>query len=78
MKQFDRVYAKIYLDRIEENMEAMQRNLTAGTMIIGVVKADGYGHGAVAVAKTINRFVSAFATATVEDSRSWRRSPGPV
>ena len=73
MKQFDRVYAKIYLDRIEENMEAMQRNLTAGTMIIGVVKADGYGHGAVAVAKTINRFVSAFATATVEEALQLRK-----
>ena len=73
MKQFDRVYAQIYLDRIEENMEAMQRNLTAGTMIIGVVKADGYGHGAVAVAKTINRFVSAFATATVEEALQLRK-----
>ena len=73
MKQFDRVYAKIYLDRIEENMEAMQRNLTVGTMIIGVVKADGYGHGAVAVAKTINRFVSAFATATVEEALQLRK-----
>mgnify|MGYP002510482760 FL=1 len=73
MKQFDRVYAKIYLDRIEKNMEAMQRNLTAGTMIIGVVKADGYGHGAVAVAKTINRFVSAFATATVEEALQLRK-----
>ena len=73
MKQFDRVYAKIYLDRSEENMEAMQRNLTAGTMIIGVVKADGYGHGAVAVAKTINRFVSAFATATVEEALQLRK-----
>ncbi len=73
MKQFDRVYAKIYLDRIEENMEAMQKNLTVGTMMVGVVKADGYGHGAVAVAKTINRFVSAFATATVEEAMQLRK-----
>lgn len=68
MKQFDRAYAKIYLDRIEENMEAMQRNLTPRTMMIGVVKTDGYGHGAVAVAKTIDKYVSGYAVATVEEA----------
>ena len=53
--EFDRIYADIYLDRIEKNMEAMQKNLRPGTQLIGVVKADGYGHGAVAVAKLSTR-----------------------
>lgn len=73
MKRFDRAYAKIYLDRIEENMEAMQRNLTPGTMMLGVVKTDGYGHGAVAVAKTIDRYVCGYAVATVEEALELRR-----
>lgn len=73
MRQFERAYAKIYLDRIEQNMEAMQKNLTPGTKMFGVVKADGYGHGAVPVAKTIDPYVEAFAVATAEEAFQLRR-----
>lgn len=73
MKRYDRAYALVHLDRIEENMEAMRRNLKPGTMIIGVVKTDGYGHGAVPVAKTIAPFVSGFAVATVDEALELRR-----
>lgn len=73
MRQFDRVYAKIHLDHIEENMEAMQKNLTAGTMMIGVVKSDGYGHGAVPVAKTIAPYVVSYAVATAEEAFQLRK-----
>ena len=45
MYQCERAYAKIYLGRIEDNMEAIQKRLSPGTQMIGVVKADGYGHG---------------------------------
>ena len=68
MRQFERAYAKIHLDRIEENMKAMQANLTPGTKMFGVVKADGYGHGAIPVAKTIEPFVFAYAVATAEEA----------
>ena len=73
MRSFDRVYAKIHLDYIEENMEAMRNNLTPGTKMIGVVKTDGYGHGAVAVAKTIDRFVEGFAVAAPEEGYQLRK-----
>jgi len=73
MRQFERAYAKIHLDRIEENMKAMQANLKPGTKMFGVVKADGYGHGAIPVAKTIGPFVSAYAVATAEEAFQLRR-----
>lgn len=73
MRQFERAYAKIHLDRIEENMKAMQANLTPGTKMFGVVKADGYGHGAIPVAKTIDPFVFAYAVATAEEAFQLRR-----
>lgn len=73
MRQFDRVYAKIHLDYIEENMKAMQNNLLPGTMMIGVVKADGYGHGAVPVAKTIDPYVCGYAVATAEEAFQLRK-----
>lgn len=73
MRTFDRAYAKIHLDRIKSNMEAMTNNLTPGTKIIGVVKADGYGHGAVPVAKTIDPYVTGFAVAAAEEGYQLRR-----
>lgn len=73
MRQFERVYAKIHLDRIEANMKAMQANLVLGTKIFGVVKADAYGHGAVPVAKTIDPYVYAYAVATAEEAFQLRR-----
>jgi len=73
MKRFDRVYAKIHLDHVEENMKAMQANLTDGTKMIGVVKADGYGHGAVPIAKTIDPYVIGFAVATAEEGFQLRK-----
>ena len=73
MRQFERAYAKIHLDRIEENMKAMQANLTPGTKMFGVVKADGYGHGAIPVAKTIDPYVFAYAVATAEEAFQLRR-----
>ena len=43
---YTRIYARIDLDAIVKNMEAMRENLPAKTKMIGVVKTDGYGHGA--------------------------------
>ena len=62
--EFDRIYTEIDLGHIEENMEAMEKNLRPGTKMYGVVKTDAYGHGAVPVAKTIDRFVCGYAVAT--------------
>ena len=57
MKQYTRVYAPIDLDAIRFNMESMKRNLAPGTGILGVVKADGYGHGAVPAAIAMEPYV---------------------
>lgn len=65
---YSRVYAKIDLDNIVSNMKAMIQNLPAGTKIIGVVKTDGYGHGAVPAARVIEEFVWGYATATIEEA----------
>ncbi len=72
--KFDRVYAAVHLDRIEHNMEAMQAVLSSGTVMIGTVKADGYGHGAVAVAKTIEPYVAGFAVATAGEALQLKNS----
>lgn len=67
MKTYSRVYETVDLDAIRHNMEAMRANLTENTGMIGVVKTDGYGHGAVPVAKAIGPYVWGYAVATVEE-----------
>ncbi|SEU26723.1 alanine racemase [Lacrimispora sphenoides] len=67
MKLYSRVYETVDLDAIRHNMEAMKANLKEGTRIIGVVKSDGYGHGAVPVAWAMDSYVWGYAVATVEE-----------
>ncbi|MEF9939171.1 MAG: alanine racemase [Clostridium sp.] len=65
---YTRIYAEINLDHVVKNMKAMAANLPKGIKIIGVVKTDGYGHGAVPIAKAIHPFVWGYATATLEEA----------
>ena len=51
MKDYGRTAAYVHLDAVEENFEQMKRNLREGTRMFGVIKTDGYGHGAVPIAK---------------------------
>lgn len=68
MKRYTRVYAEIDLDAVVYNMESMKKNLAPGTGLVGVVKADGYGHGSVPVARVIEPYVEAYAVATAEEA----------
>ncbi len=70
MKQYTRVYAGIDLDAVAHNMQVMQDGLSGGARMIGVVKTDGYGHGAVPVARTIDPYVAGYAVATIEEARN--------
>ncbi|MEG0813807.1 MAG: alanine racemase, partial [Clostridium sp.] len=65
---YTRIYAEINLDHVVKNVKAMAANLPKGIKIIGVVKTDGYGHGAVPIAKAIHPFVWGYATATLEEA----------
>ena len=51
MKQYSRVYAEIDLDAIAYNMEQMKKRIGGDSRLIAVIKTDGYGHGAVPIAK---------------------------
>lgn len=73
MKRYTRVYATVDLDAAVYNMESMRNNIKPGTGMVGVVKADGYGHGAVPIAWAIAPYVEAYATATAEEALLLRR-----
>ena len=46
MKTPNRIYVSIDLDAVSYNLESMKNNIREDTKIIAVLKADGYGHGA--------------------------------
>ena len=71
-----RVCLNIDLDAIRFNMESMHRNIKQGTKMLAVVKADAYGHGAVAIANKIKDydFLWGFAVATVEEAMELREA----
>ena len=69
---YKRAYVKVDLDRIRKNMKAIRSVLPEGTRIIGVVKADGYGHGAVQTAKAIEEDAAGYAVATAEEALELR------
>lgn len=76
LENYQRVYAAIDLDAVHHNMEQMHRNLSAGTRIIGVIKTDGYGHGAVPIGRELENlsYVSGYAAATAEEAFILRKA----
>ena len=76
MKQYSRLRAVIDLDAIEYNMDNMHANLKEGTKMIAVLKTDGYGHGAVPIAKMMEEkdYVWGYAVALLEEGLVIRKS----
>lgn len=76
METYARVYAEVDLDAIRQNMEHMKANIALQTKMIGVIKADGYGHGSVPIAEELEPlpYIFGFATATYEEALILRKS----
>lgn len=72
--EHSRVYATIDLDAVEANFASMHENIEPGTKIAAVIKADGYGHGAVPIARLVESYsyIWGFAVATVEEGLALR------
>ncbi len=76
MEQYARGYAQVDLDAIVSNMKNMSKHIKAGTKMIGVIKTDGYGHGSIPIAKTLQKydFMYGFAVATAEEAFELREN----
>ena len=53
MKHYDRAWAEIDLDALRFNIEEIKKCIDGTTQIIAVLKTDGYGHGAVQLARIL-------------------------
>ncbi len=76
MFEYERVYAEIDLDAICQNVSAMKKNIAKDTKILAVIKTDGYGHGAIPIAKELETMddVFGFAVATAEEALDLRKN----
>ncbi|MFQ9515583.1 MAG: alanine racemase [Eubacterium sp.] len=71
--KYFRCYAEINLDAIHKNVESMKEKLEPKTGIIAVIKTDGYGHGAVPIAKVLDDLCYGYAVATAYEGHNLRR-----
>ncbi len=76
MRQYDRAWAEIDLDAVQYNIDRIREKIHADTKIIVVIKTDGYGHGAVQIARMLERedSVWGYAVATAEEAFSLRQN----
>ena len=76
MKKYTRICARIDLDAIEYNLEMMRRRVPSDTKMIGVIKMDGYGHGAAQIARSVMEekdYVWGYAAATPDEAALLRK-----
>ncbi len=71
--QLKRTWAEIDLDNLEHNFNLIRRQVGPNVKLLGVVKADAYGHGAVPVAKKLERLGAAYlAVSNLEEAAELR------
>ena len=76
MKQYNRVCAEIDLDAIAYNMEQMKNRIGEGARLIGVIKTDAYGHGAVPIAQMFEKipYIWGYAVACLDEGMILRKN----
>lgn len=69
MEKNSRVCAHVDLDAVLYNAESIHKNIAENTKIMAVIKTDGYGHGAVEIARELERldYIYGYGVATVEE-----------
>ncbi len=74
MRRNGRITAYIHMDAIAENFEHMRANLREGTKMVAVLKTDGYGHGALPIARMAEEYeyIWGFAVAAVSEAMELR------
>ena len=70
-----RAEAQIDLDAVLYNLQLMQEALPAQVKTVAVIKADGYGHGALPIARMLEKvdFIFGYAVATVDEGITLRK-----
>lgn len=74
MKQYHRVFAEINIDYIEDNLKAIKEYVGYDKEVMVVIKADGYGHGAIPIAKYLfEAGINSIGVATINEAIALRK-----
>lgn len=75
MNHYERVCASVNLDAVVNNIKSIHAKQENRVQIMAVVKSDGYGHGALPIARCLEKeeLIYGFATATAEEALILRR-----
>ncbi len=73
MKYYRPTFAEIDIGAIRHNLEIVGHIVKNDTKILGVVKADAYGHGMVEVSRAIVDYVDYLGVASIDEAASLRR-----
>ncbi len=71
---YNRTYREINLKAIEHNFDLLSERVAEGVKKCAVIKADAYGHGAVAVARVLEKKADYFAVACFDEAMELRRA----
>lgn len=74
MNKYLRTFAQIDLDAIEHNFNELKKCVNDNVKMCAVIKADGYGHGAVTLAELLRDKADYFAVATVDEAVELRNA----
>ncbi|MDP2921750.1 MAG: alanine racemase [Candidatus Omnitrophota bacterium] len=73
MRFYRPTFAEIDLEAIRHNLEIVSHIVKGDTKILGVVKADAYGHGMREVSKAISDYVDYFGVASLDEAAILRQ-----
>lgn len=73
MNDLKRTWVEIDLDALAHNYHALRARIGDGVKFLGVVKADAYGHGAIAVSRTLEELGADYlAVSSLDEARELR------
>ena len=73
--KYRRTVAEIDLDALDYNIKSIKKRVPEGTKILGTIKADGYGHGALEVAQVLrDNGVDMFSVALLDEAVHLRKN----
>lgn len=74
MDKYIRTFAEIDLDAIEHNFNELKDCVKDGVKLCAVIKADGYGHGAVTIAELLKDKADYFAVSSADEALELRNA----
>lgn len=74
MIQYDRTKVVINLDNIRYNVSELKKKVDPASKVMFVIKADGYGHGAVRIMQYLGDSVDAYGVAVINEAVALREN----